>query len=431
MEKMSDNYKEFFHGYFCLPESQDEVHGNLFILQNNKAILEILDDFEDTRNEKLKKPFNAYPEIHGIAFNNSSKKQAFFYLFNVRRIQYSFGNINRNNFTVQLVFVGNSIKSLSSFKATRLHFSSEAFNYWVDSLAIKIHNSPKNTLDVSLNKTETIFLFSNSDYILNIFFNAIYNYQDRRNLHLSENVYFEIILPNQIGDFRSILRLKTYFDSFFSALFEKRFEFSTVSFFDEDDVAFDLINSPYTEQNIYDIKYPYVSFIDSAHSLIDNWFNFSGKLPALSDTFFDSYFDDQKSLNSFFLTSVFCLELIYRHVYPVGQTKTATYLRNYEEILSLLKGENKTWFEKKLNPKKDSSLSEKLGVLFSDCSHFPLGYTLEQLITKTVETRNCLVHLDLSKVDILSDADKWHVSIFYSNYIRQYIKKQILSDDSH
>lgn len=427
---MTPPFKEFFHGSFFLPDSENTVSGNLSISYNNEVKLTTLGDFDNLNEKKLINAFKFYQEIHGIAYNEKTEKQTFIYLFGVQRNQYQVGYIERHFFSVRYVFVGDSINGLTRFSGKRLLLSNEFLNFWTGSHGISVREDKNNGLGVSFTKIPSISLFSDSILDINLLFSSEYSIKTKRDLHLVEKVYLEVVSFQNFDKIETVFRIKYILESFLTTLFAKRIEFNSLLIFNSEEAEFLYANNSARNSDYFTKKdFQFEEFKRRSNAFFKNWFSLFNVQEVLLDTFYNAFFDDKKTKKSYFLTTVFCLEMIYRLTYPNTPERSSYYLKMRNKIMAKLKDEEEEdWFAKRHKLTHEPPLREKLEVLFKDNQEPILQMSVTDFSKKTANTRNALAHLDISEKDILNEVETWQATLFFSDYIENYFRNLILTE---
>jgi ApeA N-terminal domain 1 len=407
MEDVDNFIGTYFGKWWLFGQKEKVIYGTLEVFSNGSSRLTSFEDLNlSYRNNRDNHNFDL-DIIIGVASSTANGKSFSFKLFGVVGDMRTLNFLNnfRNIFTYTCV--GKKFLKNDSIHFDEIMFSSESLiDIYTDNVNVNELSDGVN-YHVDFRENETIFKDSN----IHIFFKwrALLPLNSSNNLKILQEQYINIELSNLLT-FKNCLKLKANFEAFISIIRGDVTYFDKLDFSSNDGVVYKILGVKSRHSTKIN-KWNFVDDIEYLKSKVSSWYELNEHIDFAIKTFYEAWSEKEISVENRFLAYCFSLELIHLHFFNRNKE---TILSRKEEIpiniLKKLKGEEFTWFNKQINIERVIPFSVRLEELFQSNINLYDRLYYPKYSKKIADTRNMLVHLDISKTDIFDNQKMYKVN---------------------
>ena len=400
---MGKGNEEIYHGIWWLPGSSKNIHGILKVEDQSLATFETLDTFEKEGSHPFVGKSIKHECIFGLASSMLDNKEYSFRLYSLIEINVSSQVFTKIKFKVTRVLKGsaNPNDSSNTFESVRL--SSLFWKHWVKSKGLKKerlrYDKTKYGYKVEYRQPEAITLFKSEGTHVYINFRANTSFNKEQDFVLVESPFLNFEFEG-LKSIKEIILLKTSLERFFMILWEKAHQFDKFDMRSADGTDFENVSPTQEPTTGWNTKYAFEEFTTNSQDLIQGWLTMAKEDRLVIDTFFFAFVDYKMAIENRFLNYLFALELYHRKKVRATQPLSKKNERMYNLTMETVKiGAVESWLKKVLNHERDISLKERLPELLNFIDNRK-GISLNtDIITRCVQTRHYLVHLDEKHAD--------------------------------
>lgn len=409
---MIDNFE--YIGLWWLPENpNNQLYGTLKFIHNEKAILEVLGNFQGHINDPLSGILNLFngglmqPEIiHGFTVDGK--------LITLYRCHMLAGNVTvpgipKQSFKIQVILEGYHFQKPKDIKFKQISVHYSYLNEWVNISGFKrlVKDDKWEDLAYQYDKPENISLTNNEDYEIFVNFDSTHlRPHFGKELIIKQQSYITIKTLNEdisydksvelielIQDFLTFGTMETVYPLNISGELEP--EGNSDKIHVSIILCFLKIPDSVKISSVDDMLFSFKDIKENINFSLTNWINNANNMKYIYGLYFNTLYDTTY-LENRFLNYIMAIEGYHRSIEKNVDLSNNEHKQRIKDILDAVgkvSEDHKQWLSGRLQHSNEPELKKRLNTILADYHDIFGGEEkFEEFVNFVYDTRNTLVH---------------------------------------